>query len=201
MVKFDELRISEDGQYLTVECHIENYDVYSEMYIDTIYLEYYKNRGTVGVPSDKALLMFENDNEDKTKTRHVRCRISLMQLPGNFGTSEFRNGLFYVYVNCDGHLPASVSSMYCGYDVTLDVAVIPDWRMLYKMIMPLVGKFASGCTPCDDVDGFGHLILMWYAFKYAVETCDWTTVDRLWDEFIGDPIGSVSHGGCGCFGK
>jgi hypothetical protein len=199
MVKFDELRISENGEYLTIECRIEDYDVYSDMYIDTIYLEYYKNRGTIGVPSEKALKVFENTRQDKNAVKHVRVRLCLTQLPGNFGTSDFRNGLFYVYVNSDGNLPAAVAGMGCGYDVNLDVAVIPDWKMLYEKIMPLVAKYASGCTPCDDISGFGHLILMWYAFKYAVETCDWVTVDRLWGEFVGDAAGAVSRGGCGCF--
>ncbi len=200
MVKFDELRISEDGKYLTVECHVENYDVYSNMYIQTIYLEYYKNRGTVGVPSEKAYLMFENHNPTPTDVRAVRCRISLDALPGDFGTSEFRNGLFYVYVTCDGDLAPQVASMYCGYDVTLDIAVIPDWKALYKMIMPYVARFASDCSPCDIPDGFEHFILLWNAFRFAVDTCDWVLVDKLWSELMGTAVGGYVHSGCGCRG-
>lgn len=199
MVKFDDLRISEDRSSLTVECHVENYDVYSGMYIDQIYLEYYKNRGTVGVPSDKAILLFENHNDDPTVVKSVRKTITLDMLPPDLGTTTFAGGLFYVYVICDGNINPQVGNMTCGFDNTLDVAVVPDWKMLYERIMPLVAKYAEGCSPCDDITGFGHLILMWYAFKYAIEVCDWITVDRLWDEFVGDAAGPVSRGGCGCF--
>lgn len=198
MVKFDELRISENGSALTVECRVENYDVYKDMYIDSIYLEYYKNRGTIGSPSDKAIRIFENRNTDKNSVKAVRKTITVDALPGNFGADTFAGGLFYVYVNCDGNLPASVSTMYCGFDVPLDIAVVPDWKMLYEKIMPMVAQYASGCSPCEDITGFGHFILMWYAFKFAVDTCDWVSVDRLWDEFIGDADGPVSRGGCGC---
>lgn len=199
MVKFDELRISEDRQRMTVECHVEDYDVYAGMYIQSIYLEYYKNRGTVGVPSDKAILLFENHNDDPTVVKAVRKTITPVSIPPDFGTTSFDGGLFYVYVICDGDLAPEAATMTCGFDNTLDVGVIPDWKMLYERIMPLVAKFADSCTPCDDIPGFGHLILLWYAFKYAIDVCDWVTVDRLWDEFIGGTTGSGSAGGCGCF--
>jgi hypothetical protein len=200
MVKFDELRISEDGRFLTVECHVENYDMYREMYIESIYLEYYKNRGAAGL-SDKALLLFENHNTTPSDVRGVRKCISVDDLPSWFDCGGFEGGLFYVYVTCNGNpTPAHLAEMErnCTFDNAKDIGVIVDWKMLYRMIMPLVAQYASSCTPCEDITGFGHMILMWYAFKYAVETCDWTTVDRLWGEFAGDTVGTVSRGGCGC---
>lgn len=200
MVRFDELRITPDKENLVIECHVEDYDVYSKMYIQTVYLEYYKNRGTVGVPSDKAILLFENDREDPTAVRSFRKRVNLDALPGNFGTQTFSDGLFYVYVVCDGNLPASVSTMYCGFDVPLDVAVIPDWKALYDRIMPLVARFAMDCSPCEVPANFEHLILLWNAFRFAVDTCDWLQVDRLWDKLMGTQSDGYVPSGCGCRG-
>lgn len=202
MVKFDELRISEDGRYLTVECHVENYDVYSEMYIESIYLEYYKNRGTTGVPSENAIVLFENHNENPADVRGVRKRISMNDIPSGLGISTFTNGFFYVYVNCNGNLPPEVASMNCTFDNTLDIGVIIDWKALYRKIMPLVASFASNCSGCELPSDFEHMILLWNAFRFAIDTCDWITAERIWDELIG--LGSSAHSGasgCGCFGR
>lgn len=201
MVKFDELRISDCGNYLTIECHIENYDVYSEMYINTVYLEYYKNRGSVGVPSEHSLLVFENNNETPSDVRAVRVRVALSDLPSDFGTNVFEGGLFYVYVNCDGNLPAEVSTMHCSFDNTQAVGIIVDWKALYKQIMPYVAKLSQSCNPCDSPSGFEHMILLWNAFKFAVDTCDWVQIDRIWGELMGTATTGHVSSGCGCFGR
>ena len=202
MVKFDELRISEGGQYLTVECHVENYDMYREMYIQSIYLEYYKDRGSAGM-SDKALLLFENHNETPSDVRGVRKRISVDEIPGWFAEGGFERKMFYVYVTCDGNPTgahaAEMEERSCTFESTKDIGVIVDWKALYKLIMPLVAGFAANCSGCDVPDNFEHMILLWNAFRFAIDTCDWATAERIWDELMGNsassPIGSA---GCGC---
>lgn len=201
MVKFDELRISDNGENLIIECHIENYDVYSEMYINTIYLEYYKNRGTVGVPSEKALLVFENQNATPSDVRAVRVRVPLTDLPSDMGVTSFEGGLFYVYVECEGDLPAEVAAMHCSFDNTLEVGIVVDWKALYGQIMPRVAKLALDCNACDVPTDFEHLILLWNAFKFAVDSCDWVQVDRLWAELMDTETSGHSASGCGCFSR
>ena len=64
MVTFNELRICEDGNYLIVDCEIDNVDVYKDMYIQNIYLEHYKDASALGMPGENAYLLYENKCDD-----------------------------------------------------------------------------------------------------------------------------------------
>lgn len=197
MVRFDELRIADDYKSLIIEAHVEDYDFYDEMYIKTIYLEYYKNRGTPGVPSDKALLVYENTGDD-TSVRSVRAVVNSAALTlEGMGVDTFVEGMFYVYVTCDGNLPASVASMGCDYDNTLDLAVVVDWKFLYTLGMGFVARLADSCNMCEDAADFEQYILFWNAMKFAVDTCDWTQLERFWPALVGT-AGDFPATGCGC---
>ena len=201
MVKFDELRISEDGRFLTVECHVENYDMYREMYIESIYLEYYKNRGATGM-SEKALLLFENHNDVPTDVRGVRKCISVNDLPSWFECPAFRGGLFYVYVTCNGSPTGEhaieMDACGCSFSHNHDTGIIVDWKALYEKIMPLVAQYASKCSGCEVPADFETMILLWNAFRFAVDVCDYEQLEKIWDELMGIESSGRISSGCGC---
>lgn len=199
MVKFDELRISEDGQFLTVECHIDDYAAYSDMYIESIYLDYYKNRNPVSGPSEHKIILYEHVIESQRESRAVRARISTSAIPQDFGTNEFSRGMFYVYVHCEGTPTAEAETMGCGADNPDVLGVIIDWHALYEKIMPLVARFSAKCSPCEIPSNFENLILLWNAFRFAVDACDWAQAERLWEELMGlENDGHVSAGCVSC---
>lgn len=198
MIRFDELRITDDKNMIVIECHVEDYDIYDEMYIKSIYLEYYKNRVSAGTPSDKAVEMYYDEDGSAAK-RAIRVTLPIATLPADIGTDTFDRGLFYVYVNCDGNLSPSVATMQCGYDNTLDIGVILDWQFLYFKGMNYVANFAAYCNPCSDSTDFENYILLWNAIKFAVDTCDWVQLERLWPAIV-DSTSDFSIGGCGCNG-
>ena len=200
MVTFDDLRISADGDKIRIQLHVADYEEYANMYIDSVYLEYYKNRGTIGVPSDKAIELYKHEapvgsgEEDKKHSLILETSVpSSEDWP-----DSFRKGLFYVYVNCDGTLPVTVSSMPCGFDDTHDIAVIPDWLEFYNDIMPQVAKLANSCSPCEEFGDFEHLILMYNAFRFAVDACDWVNAESIWEDLMRLDRTVHSPSGCGC---
>jgi hypothetical protein len=199
MVRFDDIHIADDYSSLVVECHVEDYAVYNNMYIKSIYLEYYKNRGTIGVPSNKAIQLYNNATPD-TSVKSVRATLSVASLDAaEVGTSTFERELFYIYVTCDGTLDPSVSSMDCDMDVTLDVGVVLDWQYLYQKGMKYIAGIASCRNTCEDVDNFESYILLWNALKMAADVCDWTQLERIWPKLVAAPNG-MSISGCGCKG-
>lgn len=205
MVIFNELRITENGKCIIVDCEVENVDVYSDMYIQSIYLEYYKNATSASMPSSKAYLLYENKDGD-TSVKGKRLTFQKELLPATeFGISGFEGGLFYVIVNCDGTLPASISSMPCGYDSTTDVGAILDWKTFYSRGMSYVSSITAGCSKpnfCDNPVAFEEFLLLWNALKLALSTCNWDMVSELWDRFLRVSVGGTSStvvsGGCGC---
>ena len=200
MVRFDNLRIADDYRSLLVQCHIDDYDVYDNMYIKTVYLEYYKNRGTIGVPSDKAILLYNNSNND-TSVKSVTANLSVAALDAaEIGVSSFDDELFYVYVTCDGTLDPSVSTMDCDMDNTLDVGVVLDWQDVYRMGMKYIAGFADNCFDCEGTADFEQFILLWNALKLAADVCDWVTLERIWPKLMASYTGNYSLSGCGCRG-
>lgn len=202
MVIFNELRISEDKKYLTIDVEIERLGIYSDMYIKSVYLEYYKNAETIGVPSSKALVVFDKDpNEDGEQA--MRFCVSDEDLPDNMGIATFDKGLFFVTVVCDGDLPASAALLACGTDNTIDTAIVLDWQRVYERGMQYVAKLNSRCfNNCDDVPGFKNFILMWNALMLAVRMCDYGQIGKAWERFLkiysNRPVTFGAAGGCGC---
>lgn len=201
MVIFNELRITEDRSCLIVDCEIENVDIYKNMYISSIYLDYYKNASAASMPSSRAMCIYDNTSSN---TSIKAQRITLTQnalVSGNMGVNEFKDGLFYVIVNCDGTLPATIGNFPCGYDDTTKIAVILDWKTLYERGMGYLASLFGDCgNPCADTSGFEHLAIIWNALRLAIDTCNWDLVKELWNKLV-RTFGSYSAGGysgCGC---
>ena len=207
MVIFNDLRVAEDKSCLVVECEIEDISGYDGLYIDTVHIEYYKNVTSDGVPSDKAICVF-SDDEEQAHARTVRCELKLSDISvDTFGTDKFDGGLFFVTVKCDGTPtnPAELASYGCGADRMVDTGVIVDWETVYRNGMSYVNSLADDCVDkCNPPLGFGNFILYWYALRLAINTCDWPLVRDLWDRFSGSLGGIRSKGssmsGCGCRG-
>jgi hypothetical protein len=203
MITFNELRIAEDGSCLIVDCEIENVDIYKDMYIKSVYLEYYKNANPSLIPSDKAYKMYENTSNNSS-VQAVRLSLPVTSSAlGTMGIGSFDNGLFYVIVDCDGDLPAKTALMPCGYDEQRKIGAILDWRAFYEKGMSYVTSLFGACNPCPDYTDFEHFAVLWEALKMALSVCDWNLVAELWDRFLLHPEGAVSvpaasRSGCGC---
>lgn len=209
MVTFNELRIADDRECLIIDVEVERVDIFKNMYIDSIYLEYYKNATPTGVPGEKAVLIWENTNSDKSSTKAVR-----LYYPKRFkqndmtkmGVTTFDNGLFYVIVNLGGDPDYSkIAYMPCGTEIPRRIGAILDWKAFYTRGMQYVNSLFNGCNPCPDLTGFEHFAVLWNALKMALSTCDWNLVSDLWDKFLLAPAdvtvsGSITpkSSGCGC---
>ena len=204
MVTFNELRISDDYGCLIVDCEVERVDIYNDMYIKSVYLEYYKNANAASMPSSKAACIYENKNDDK-KVKALRLSVLESSLGRmNLGTTSFKNGLFYIIVNCDGMMPPSIINYPCGYDEQTKIGAVVDWKTFYNIGMSYVNSLFNGCNPCPDLTGFEHFAVLWNALKMALSTCDWNLVAELWDKFLLSPDNPFSNtvtarpSGCGC---
>ena len=211
MVTFNELRITEDRQCLIVDCEVENIDIYRDMYIKSIYLEYYKNASAASMPSDMAYKMFENSKNGEPDTKLKAVRVSLPDsslYKTGFNISGYEDGLFYVVVVCDGELARNVANYPCGYDDVVTIGAVIDWKTFYQMGMQYVASIYGNCgNPnfCENPDGFEDFVLLWNALKLALSSCNWPFVAQLWDRFLNAPYSKTSvpssvtgSRGCGC---
>ena len=202
MIVFNELRLSEDKKNLIVSCGIEDLNIYDGLYIDTVYLEYYKNMQSSGSPSEKAILLYDH-GETGMDEQALQICFDESLITENFGTTKFEGGVFYVIVRCDGPASAlaNLGTMACGFDNTVDIGVVVDWQMLYAVGMQHIAKLSTSCDfDCADSTGFSSFSILWNAIKLAISTCDYNVLEKLWDKFIRISVknGIRISSGCGC---
>lgn len=202
MVIFNELVITADKNNLIIDCQVENLNIYKDMYIKSVHLEYYKNSVTPGVPSEKAIQIYDGTVK---KDKAIRKCVSIddLALYPEFGTGVFNRGLFYVIVICDGDLPPVSSEFACGFDNTVDIGVVLDWHFVYEKGMQFISMMNSRCIDdCLDKTGFSDFLMLWNMIKFSMEGCDYTQLAKSWEKFLrlfSKSKGSISvSSGCGC---
>lgn len=202
MVRFNELRITEDRKCLVVDVEMEQIGLFSNMYIESIYVDYYENVDSSGMPGAKAYLLWSAP-EDGQKFRGVRTFLKAEDLDETeFGITSFTNGLFYVTVICGG-TPGDMSKLPCGSDSDRETQAVIDWKGFYENGMNYISSmFGCGGDKCTIPAGFEEFVLLWNALKTALAVCDWPMVAKLWKRILRSRgysmSGAFTDNACGC---
>lgn len=204
MVTFNELRIGENGSCIIIDVEITGLDIYKNMYIKSISLDYYADvtdGKSQSLPGSKSYKLYDNQyDDDSVRRKRISVPESILPLT-KFSAEGFEKGLFFVTVVCDGNLPATAMNFACGFDDTVKIGVIADWKSFYSIGMQYVSRLANGCAdPCLKDPGFEDFILQWNALKLAISTCNWPMVASLWDKLMRVHYSNAPAvvGGCGC---
>ena len=200
MIKFNELRLSEDKNFLCISCYVEDLSVFEHVYITGVYVDHYSKfssgaptitPNTAGYKSYKA---YSNDNDDTT-VKTVTVRIPVAAFSEQIGgATTFEGGLFYVYVSWDGTY--NQAQVVCGEDNTYIIGVIVDWQKVYAEGMNYIMSM-NACSSCDDNSGFADFVLRWNALKLAIATCDYDNINDFWKKLFGAAADEASAS-CGC---
>lgn len=234
MIIFDQLRISDDGRRLYINVHVNAASYFEDVTLDSITVipamssdkhiqitetdctpptENYIYKKIYGdgvkyddIVLDKTILIeaFNNTNsEGNPKQDGATAKASY--------EGYFSNDLIFVYVKCK--IPANKLNpcVPCDSDSALTtVGVTFDSALLYQRVMDFTKQLADDCIiPL----GFTDYILLWNAFKAAIDTEHWVPAVKYWNMLFGigengesyGPYGSGttvgrSRRGCGCHG-
>ncbi len=198
MVSFSELRISDDKDQIIIECAVRDLPIYTNMYIDTITIEHYENFSESGSPGGKSYVAYRNGTNGSSQ-RNVRCVVDLAAVSQLFALTDFDGGLFYVFVHCGGTLSPNASQYGDGATSTTDLAIVLDWRKFYKAGLKQLVAYYMGCgLKCTVPAWLEEFVMLWNAIKLAIETCDWTLLDRLWRKFLAIADGVPMNTDCNC---
>ncbi len=200
MVVFNELALSEDRKTLTVECSVDELNIYSGMYIRSVFVEYYGNGIVPGTPSDKSILLYDGTDES-VRNLHLTLSATGGECKDKFGIEDFTGGLFLVTVDCDGTIGAGAAVLPCGYDVYRDTAALYDQCLLYKVGMQHIA-YANSDTGCTDMAGFNDFVTLWHMLRVSSEAGDYAMLEKIWKKFLRGCTGgtSVPSSSCGCNG-
>lgn len=212
MLIFDQLRLSDDAKRMYINVHVNTADYFKNIYLEKIVI----------MSADKVLEattadLYPTDTEGNpkdciyTKTFDDGLKEAALVLTAsdfikswetdvknmNFTQTEMSNTLFFVYIKCKG-LVAECTP--CRLDELTTLGVTFDEKLLYQKVMDYTKGLADHCRiPV----GFTDFILLWNAFKAAIETEHYVPAIKYWNMLFGKEgyyVGNVTSNGCGCHG-
>ena len=191
---FDQLRISDDGKRMYINLHVNKADYFENIYLDELVI----------VPADKVSEtsphLPSQDYIYKKVFDEGLKEADLVLLPTDFNEdfmkSDFSHDLFFVYVKVKG-TPDPCTP--CRLDEEITLGVTFDENLLYHQVMSFTKQLADECRiPI----GFMDFILLWNAFKAAIETEHYIPAikyyNMLFDKGVVTRAEFIKN--CGCHG-
>ena len=218
MVLFDQLRISDAGDKLYINLHVNAASYYDDIYLDSLTI----------IPGDK--ITTETNLWDLTSNYIYKAKFDPLQKEAHlvldkgsfdeaflnwngtkvidstkphakvsFEYSSLSGPLFFVYVTVTGQASECTP---CGSDDLTTLGVTFDESLLYQQVMGYTKNVADDChIPRDFID----FILRWNVFKAAVETEHYLPALQFYKMLFSPSLGGISNGSaygrrCGCHG-
>lgn len=204
MILFDQLRISDDGQRLYINVHVNKADYFKNMYIDSIVVMTADkvSETAPGTPtSDYVYIKKVEGNAkeldlvltplDLTKSWETDSKAMA------FNKADISNTLFFVYIKCKG-TPGECTP--CRLDEETTLGVVFDENVLYQRVMDYTKELVADCSVPTE---FTDFILLWNAFKAAIETEHYIAAIKFYNKLFGVVRRGYSNNiikTCGCNG-
>lgn len=189
MLIIDQLRISDDASRMYINVHVNTASYFQDITLDSItimtadqvsetdpevptenyiyhreFVDGLKEAGLVLTPSD-FIKQWESDPK------------AMM-----FQRDDMSKTLFFVYIKCKG-VPDECTP--CRLDEMTTLGVTFDENMLYQVVM----DFTKGLSDdCNIPVGFTDFILLWNAFKAAIETEHYIPAIKFFNMLFGGYI-------------
>lgn len=171
MIIFDQLRISDDGKRMYINVHVNKADYFNDISLDsiTIMTSDKISETSPNIPSSDYIYTKKIEGKEKelnlvltstdfTKTWEEDPHAMI------FNQEDFSNTLFFIYIQCKGTPDACTP---CPLDEKTTLGVTFDENILYQKVMNYTKELVASCEiPTNFVD----FILLWDAFKSAIET-------------------------------
>lgn len=204
MVLFDQLRISDDGQRLYINAHVNKADYFKNRYIDSVVIMTADKVSETAPGTPTSDYIYKKEIEGNVK------ELDLVLTPLDFTKSwetdpkamafnraDMSNTLFFVYIKCKG-TPGECTP--CRLDEETTLGVVFDENVLYQRVMDYTKELVADCSiPTEFID----FILLWNAFKAAIETEHYVAAIKFYNKLFGVVRSGYSNNiikTCGCNG-
>jgi hypothetical protein len=171
MIIFDQLRISDDGKRMYINAHVNKADYFNDIYIDSIAIQTADKVSETdpGLPTSD--YVYIKKAEENAKELNLVLEASDLSRSWEsdpkaiaFNRGDMSKTLFFVYIKCKG-TPGSCTP--CRLDEETTLGVVFDENVLHQRVMDYTKELVADCSvPTSFID----FILLWNAFKSAIET-------------------------------
>ena len=193
MLIFDQLRISDDGNTLFVDAHVNKASYFDNIVIDQVIIQVSDQVSETDPLLPGSSFIYKTINHN-TRELHLALKA---QTDFDKPYTTLSDMLIFVYVVCKG-VPDPCTP--CRLDEMTTLGVTFDENLLYQKVLHLTRELANKCM---IPKGFIDLILLWYGFKAAIETEHYIQAIDFWKKmFFGHHgiSGLSDFKPCGCHG-
>lgn len=204
MIIFDQLRISDDGKRMYINAHVNKADYFNDIYIDSIVIQTADkvSETNPGLPTSD--YVYIKKAEENAKELNLVLEASDLSRSWEsdpkaiaFNRGDMSKTLFFVYVKCKG-TPGSCTP--CRLDEETTLGVVFDENVLHQKVMDYTKELVADCSvPSAFID----FILLWNAFKSAIETEHYIPAIKFFNMMF-EEVGKSSQNRtikiCGCNG-
>jgi hypothetical protein len=204
MILFDQLRISDDGQRLYINAHVNKADYFKNMYIDSVVIMTADKVSETAPETPTSDYIYKKEIEGNVKeldlvltsldfTKSWETDPKAMA----FNMADMSNTLFFVYIKCKG-TPGECTP--CRFDEETTLGVVFDENVLYQRVMNYTKELVADCSIPTE---FTDFILLWNAFKAAIETEHYVAAIKFYNKLFGVVRSGYSNNiikTCGCNG-
>lgn len=204
MIIFDQLRISDDGKRMYINAHVNKADYFNDIYIDSIVIQTADKVSETdpGLPTSD--YVYIKKAEENAKELNLVLEASDLSRSWEsdpnaiaFNRGDMSKTLFFVYIKCKG-TPGSCTP--CRLDEETTLGVVFDENVLHQKVMDYTKELVADCNvPSVFID----FILLWNAFKSAIETEHYIPAIKFFNimfEEVGKSCQSRTIKTCGCNG-
>lgn len=204
MIIFDQLRISDDGKRMYINAHVNKADYFNDIYIDSIVIQTADKVSETdpGLPTSD--YVYIKKAEENAKELNLVLEASDLSRSWEsdpkaitFNRGDMSKTLFFVYIKCKG-TPGSCTP--CRLDEETTLGVVFDENVLHQRVMDYTKELVADCSvPSAFID----FILLWNAFKSAIETEHYIPAIKFFNmmfEEVGKSCQSRIIKTCGCNG-
>ena len=202
-VIFDQLRISDDGQRLYINLHVNKADYFKDVYLDslTVMTADKVSETNPYEPTEDYIYKKVFEGNQKEADLVLQASDFIRSWEGNpnamrFSRDDMSRTLFFVYVKIKG-TPGECTP--CRLDEEITLGVTFDENILYQRVMDFTKSLAD---TCQIPVGFTDFILQWNAFKAAIETEHYIPAIKFWNMLFDKTNGINTRitKNCGCHG-
>ena len=203
-VIFEQLRISDDGGRMYINLHVNKAEYFNDIYLDNLTIMTYDRLSETDphIPTEDYIYNKVFDDNQKEANLVLTADDFLRTWEEDphamqFKRADMSNTLFFVFVRIKG-VPSECTP--CRLDEEITLGVTFDENMLYQRVMDYTKDLAKDC---QIPVGFTDFILLWNAFKAAIETEHYIPAIDFWKKMFGGRGGASLINNpkpCGCHG-
>jgi hypothetical protein len=198
MVIFDRLKISDDGKLMLVNFHVNNADYFKNIYLESMTIMTANQVSETDPLTSTSEYIYKIEFEENTKEYNTVLQPT--DFNENFTKSNFSSDLFFVYVKCKD--APIIGCPPCRLDELTTLGVTFDEALLHQKVLGYTNELVQDCQVPQE---FTDFILLWQAFKSAIESEHYIPAIKYWNMLFDNSIGSGGYignkGNCGCHGK